>query len=272
MNRLAHALRAYPTLLRIGFAEMLAYRAEMLVWILSTTMPLVNLALWHTVAAQGGPIAGYGQTQLIGYFLSAFIVRQLTGSWVVYEMNQEIRQGKFSMRLLRPVHPLIAYSAENLAAIPLRAALSLPVAIVALVAVGGAGFAHDPLLWCAVVLSVFGAWLINFIVMAILGACGFFLESSLSLMYVWQALFFGLSGYLFPLEFMRDKAPRIYEALHLMPFYFQTGFPIELILGQHDRAAALHGLAIEWAWIAGLLLLLLAMWRAAMRRWNAYGA
>jgi ABC-2 type transport system permease protein len=38
--------------LRIGFAEMVAYRAEFLVWILTTNMPLVMMALWSAVAAE----------------------------------------------------------------------------------------------------------------------------------------------------------------------------------------------------------------------------
>src|SRR5262249_48699956 len=44
---LAHAVKAFPTLMRIGVAEVVAYRAEFLVWILTTNMPLVMLALWH---------------------------------------------------------------------------------------------------------------------------------------------------------------------------------------------------------------------------------
>ena len=47
------ALRALPTLVRVGFAEAVAYRAEMLVWLLSTTMPLVMLALMTAVAREG---------------------------------------------------------------------------------------------------------------------------------------------------------------------------------------------------------------------------
>ena len=43
---LARAARAYPTLLRVGFAEAVAYRAEMLVWMLATTMPLES---YHVV-------------------------------------------------------------------------------------------------------------------------------------------------------------------------------------------------------------------------------
>jgi len=54
----ARALRALPTLLRIGVAETVAYRAEFLVWMLTSTMPFVNLALW-SVAREA--VASVGQ-------------------------------------------------------------------------------------------------------------------------------------------------------------------------------------------------------------------
>jgi ABC-2 type transport system permease protein len=56
------ALKAYPTLLRVGLSEVVAYRAEFLVWILTTNMPLVMLAIWHAVAADG-PVGRFDQTE-----------------------------------------------------------------------------------------------------------------------------------------------------------------------------------------------------------------
>jgi len=132
MSRLA---RAMPTLMRIGFMEAIAYRAEMFVWILATTMPLVMLAFWSAVA-HDAPIGRYGEAQFTAYFLVTFIVRQLTGSWVSWEINFEIKQGTMAMRLLRPIDPAWSYATENVAAIPLRTLVSLPVAIVFLIVVG----------------------------------------------------------------------------------------------------------------------------------------
>src|SRR6516165_9254785 len=107
----------------------------MIVWLLSTTMPLVMLALMTAVAREG-PIGRFGQADFIAYFLAALVVRLMTGAWVIWELNYEIRQGTLAFRLLRPVHPLVAYACENVAAMPLRLALSLPVATVLLVTVG----------------------------------------------------------------------------------------------------------------------------------------
>ena len=127
------ALRAYPTLLRVGLASAIAYRVEMFVWMLTMTMPLVSLALWSAVSAST-PVGRFGQGEFVAYFLATIIVRQLTGSWVVWELIQDIKSGALASRLLKPLHPLVAYSAENLAALPMRAVLALPMTTIALVA------------------------------------------------------------------------------------------------------------------------------------------
>src|SRR5256885_16741257 len=80
----------------------------------------------------------------------------------------EIRQGVLAMRLLRPLHPLIAYSAENLAAVPLRGTVALPVVGILLWAARGQ-LGHDPLLWLMLLPALFGAWLLTFLVMALIG-------------------------------------------------------------------------------------------------------
>src|SRR5215831_15107267 len=88
---LAKSVRALPTLFKVGFLEAVAYRAELLVWVLSTTMPLIMLALWSAVAREA-PVGRFGQMDFVAYFLATFIVRQLTGAWVAWEMNWEVRQ------------------------------------------------------------------------------------------------------------------------------------------------------------------------------------
>lgn len=72
-------LRAIPTLLKVGFAEAVAYRAEMVVWLLSTNMPLVMLALW-TAVARDAPVGRFGQRDFVAYYLATLVVRLLTGA------------------------------------------------------------------------------------------------------------------------------------------------------------------------------------------------
>lgn len=260
-------LKAFPTLLKIGFAEAIAYRAEFLVWLLSTNMPLVMLALWTSVA-RDAPIGRFGQRDFVAYFLAALVVRLMTGAWVIWELNFEIRQGTLAFRLLRPVHPLFAYAAENVAAMPLRALITLPVAIGALLLVGSERVTHDPLLLAIFPVTVLGAWLITFLAMAIIGALAFYLEQAGAVFEVWLGLFGVFSGYLVPLELF----PRWVEGLaRALPFRYMLAFPVEMVIGMTPRPRALMELAIQWAFIGVLGLGAHAAWRLGMRRFSAVG-
>jgi ABC-2 type transport system permease protein len=259
-------LAAYPTLLRVGFASAVAYRAEMLVWMLTMTMPFVSLALWSAVSATG-PVGRFDQKTFVAYFVSTIIVRQLSGSWVVWEMIQDIKNGTLGSRLLKPIHPLVVYSADNLAAIPLRMVFSAPLAVIAIVS-GGATLPHEPHVVMAFLLSLIGAWIITFFVMVIIGSLSFFMESSISVFDIWLAFFMVFSGYLVPLElfpsWMRDLA----EAL---PFRYTLGFPVEILIGLQKGNAIVRGLTIQAAYAVASAALGLAMWRAGLRRFGAFG-
>lgn len=257
----------YASLLRTGFASAVAYRAEFLVWVLTTNLPLINLVLW-TAVARDAPIDGWGQPEFAAYFLATLIVRLLTGSWVVWEMTMEIRDGTFGTRLLRPVHPLVAYSAENLAAIPLRVLVSLPVALIMLVTIGRGYVTSDPVAWLALVLMLALAWAMTFLVMCAIGSLAFFFESAASIYEVWLGLFTVFSGYLFPLSIMPDWLRKL---AHAMPFRLMMGLPVETMLGSLDRAAILEGLLLQLGWTLVLTLVTRGLWKAGLSRYAAFG-
>jgi ABC-2 type transport system permease protein len=260
-------LRAAPTLLRVGLAEAVSYRAELLVWLLSTNMALVMLALWSAVA-QDAPVGRFGQRDFVAYYLAALVVRLMTGAWVVWELTFEIRQGTLAYRLLRPLHPLVAYAAENLAAMPLRAAVALPVAGTALWLTAGERLTRDPLLLLLFPATVLGGWLITFLAMALVGTLAFRVDSATSLFEIWMALFGVLSGYLVPLELFPPWAQALARVL---PFRSMLGFPVELVIGLLSRQQALTELLVQWGWIAALLLAVRLAWRAGLRRFAAFG-
>ena len=260
------AVRAYPALLRTGFAAAVAYRAEFLIWMFSTNMPLIMLALWAAVA-RSGPVGPYSQRGFVAYYLATLLVRLMSGAWVVWELTMEIRQGTLALRLLRPLHPLVAYSAENLAALPLRGVIALPVVGILLWS-ARSHLGHDPFLWAIFPLAMLGAWLLTFLVMALIGTLALFLESATSLFEAWLGISAVLSGYLIPLDLFPHAVQRV--AL-VLPFRFLLSFPVELILGKASRGDALLLLAAQWGYVLLFLLALSAVWRAGLRRYAAYG-
>ena len=264
---LASSIRALPTMVRIGFAEAFAYRAEMLVWILATTMPLVMLAMWHAVASEA-PLGRFGGREMTAYFLSMFIVRQLTGSWSAWLINMEVREGTLALRMLRPVHPLLSYAATSAAELPVRSALSVPIAGVALIVVAGSGLTRDPALWAIWDVSILGGWLITLAVNLAIGCLALIIESSAKVMDVWLALYFVFSGYIIPVELFPEP---LRSAVDLLPFRYQLGLPVEIMTGGHTPSAALALLARQWLMVLATFAVVALVWRRGVRRFAAYG-
>jgi ABC-2 type transport system permease protein len=264
-------LRALPTLLRVGISEAIAYRAEMFVWVLSTTMPFVMWMMFSAVT-EVAPIVGqsgkaYGTESLSAYFLAMFVVRQLVSCWASWEMNWEVRQGTLAMRLLRPMHPLWSYAASHLAAIPLRAFVCTPAAV-ALFTVTLDQLPSDFRYygWCVV--SLIGAWLVSFLANVSVGMLSFFMESSLKVMEVWLACMMVFSGYLIPLDFF---PPWLQAAVQWMPFRYQLGLPVEILTGVHSLDVVPWMILRQWLWVGGLFLLATTSWRFGVKRFQAFG-
>ncbi|AKU92052.1 ABC transporter permease [Vulgatibacter incomptus] len=260
-------LRAIPSLMRVGFAEAVAYRAEFLVWILATNMPLIMLLLWSAVAKEA-PVGRFGEAEFGAYFLATLIVRLVTSSWVIWDLNFEIRQGTIGMRLLRPLHPFVWYAAENLAALPMRAMVALPVAAIALLWLGAGQLNPDPVAWAIVPVALIGAWAMTFCAMAMIGSLGLLWESSLSVFQLWLGLYFVIGGYVLPLELLPDW---LYAVVRWLPFRYLLSFPVETMLGLIDRREALGALAVQWGYAALFLAGALAVWRRGLARYSAFG-
>lgn len=258
---------ALPALMKIGLKQALVYRAETLIWVLTTTMPLVMLPLWHAVAEEA-PIRGFGQPRFTAYFLAAFVVRQVVGAWASWTINYEIRTGELSQRLLRPIHPLWAYGTESVASLPTRFVISLPVAIAAFVWTSGEHVARGWAMWGLLVLSLIGAWCITFFAHVAVGALSLWIHQSIKLMDLWTAGFFVFSGYLVPValfpEYIRAIPP-------WLPFQYQLGFPVELMTGGLGLDDALRQLGAQWAWALCLAVIALVLWQRGVRRYGAFG-
>lgn len=263
----ARAAKAFPTLLRVGISEVVAYRAEFVVWILTTNMPLVMLAIWHAVAADG-PVGRFDQRAFTAYYLGILAVRLLTSNWAVWQLSMEIRDGTLAAKLLRPIHPIVALGADHISAVPMRALVITPVVAI-LIAVGWDRLLrHDPVLVAIFAASVAGAWLLIFFTMVLMGSLSFFLESALGIFELWLGVHAILSGYLVPLEALPHWARR---AADVLPFRFMLGFPVETLVGLLSRQQALAGLAAQWGYVALSGALALLVWRTGLRRFSAFG-
>jgi len=260
-------VRALPALFKVGFAEAVAYRAELFVWVLSTTMPLVMYVLWSAVAREA-PVGRYGDREFLAYFLAAFIVRQLTSNWAAWQMNFEVRQGILSMRLLRPLTPVVSWAVETLAYMPMRLLVIVPPVVTWLAVLGGAFLPRTVAGWGLFALGAAGGWLLVFTINVCVGTLSLFMKSSLKLMDAYLAATFVFSGYLIPVELFPDRLRAVVEWL---PFRYTIGLPVELLTSHHGTAEAARLVAVQWGFCALFGVLGLLLWRRGIRNFEAYG-
>lgn len=268
MSSAGHLWRAAPTLLRVAVAEMVAYRAEIVIWILTSTLPLIMLFVWDR-AAEDGPVAGFDQAALASYFAAMLVVRQVAGSWVVWELNHQIRSGGLSPMLLKPLHPILFFAAENVGDKPIRVAVLVPLVVGILLWRPGVSYPLEPALLPALALSLLFAWGLNFAVQVCFGCLAFHLDQSAGLFKLWFGVYALGSGYMFPLALLPDWVRVICE---LLPFRAMLAFPVEVATGLARGPALTQGLLLQAAWLAAWALLARVLWRSGIRRYEAFGA
>lgn len=261
-------VRKFGALLRITWADALAYRAELLIWVLTGALPLVMLAVWRTLAGAGG-VGGYTGAEFVTYYVGALSIRQLAGVWIVWDMEREIRMGELSPHLLRPAHPLLRYLAMALSDKPLRLAMIVPIWLVALLFEPGAWPQPDPLSLVVLPLAIVLAFIIYFCNQCCIGLLSFWWTQVLAVQDFWFGLYALASGYLVPLDLLPPPVTRV---LVLLPFRSMLSFPLDLLLGRLSPAAIGQGLALQLFWALSLFGLMLLLWRRGLRRYSAVGA
>lgn len=265
---LGRALRASPALIRVGVAEALAYRAEFVIWVLTATLPLVMLALWDAVA-RGGPVGGFGRAELARYFTVTLIARQLTASWVVWSLNEEIRTGALSPHLLRPVGPVWLHAGRNIAAMPLRVIVLVPLVLALLWWQPQMSLPTDPWRWAMFLWTTAVAWLTGFMIQTFFGLMAFWFDRSVGLYYAWFGLFSLMGGYLIPVDLMPEA---MQAAARWLPFRSLLGLPVEIGAGILSWDRVWPDALIQLGWMAIIASGVWWAWGRGLRRYGAFGA
>src|SRR5919199_5261601 len=143
-------LRVYRALFLAGFQSAAQYRVQSVLWLLlAVVRPVVFLAAWAAAAAsQGGSIGDFQVGDFAAYYVALTLVGQLTMAWNAYDFEYEVRNGRLSPKLLRPLHPLHYQIVDNV----IWKIVTLPALLPALVLIGWTFHAHfQTQLWQAVV-------------------------------------------------------------------------------------------------------------------------
>ena len=258
-------VRKAKVLLLAYYAHMLEYRAELFLWALSGTLPLILMGVW-TQAAQGGRF-GLSPVDFVRYFLTVFLIRQFTTVWVIWEFEKQVLEGKLSPRLLQPLDPVwhhvAAHLSERLARLPFTMVLM------------GLFFTLYPqafwlpsfVSFLLFVLTLSLAFALRFLIQYTFALFAFWTERATAIENFWFLFYLFLSGMIAPLEMF--PAP-MREVVLWTPFPYLIHFPAAVLIGL--PVDVLRGFLVMLSW--GLLFFVFNrwLWRRGLKQYSGMGA
>ena len=262
--------RAVLPFARIGFLNMLAFRARYYVGVLTY---LFNVAvyyfIWRAVFRSGGAsVAGMTLEDMVTYVAVGWAIRSFYFNEIDRELGTQVQEGKLAMNLIRPVDFQTVMVADAAGQSAFRAVLfTVPISVV-LALVFPLKPPASPL---AAVLFLFSAVTSFFLVAAINFLVGLLAIRSKSILGILRAKYLLLellSGLLIPTTLFPEPLRSILLA---SPFPHINFTPAALYLGKAQGLDAARLLALQVGWTVGLSAAGQWAWRASRRRITIQG-
>lgn len=253
------------TLLLAHYAHMLEYRAEIFLWALSNSLPIILMGVWIQASSEGN--FEFTPQEFARYFFSVFIVRQLTTIWVIWEFEREILEGKLSLRLLQPIDPVWHHVARHLAEKMTR------IPLIALFC--GLFFALYPdAAWIPQLSNIFlgllaiaFAFILRFAIQYTFAMLAFWTERASAIQQFWFLFYVFLSGTIAPLEVFPSAVRQIVE---WTPFPYMMHFPAILLMGLPVDFG--RSILIMFGWTTIFTVLNRWLWRKGLKQYSGMGA
>ncbi|MBE9052612.1 ABC-2 family transporter protein [Nostocales cyanobacterium LEGE 11386] len=253
------------TFLSVYYAYMVEYRAELILWVLAGSLPIILMGVWIQASQEGQ--FGLTPVDFARYFLTVFVVRQITVVWVVWEFEREVVEGKLSPRLLQPLDPVwhhvASHLSERVARIPF-----------AFLLIGLFFLLYPQALWLPSLgqfilfgLAVVLAFILRFVIQYTFAMFAFWTERASALENFWLLFYLFLSGLIAPLDVFPEPVRTI---VMFTPFPYLIDFPASLLVGLPVDIG--RGFLSIIGWILLFLGANRLLWRAGLKRYSGMGA
>jgi ABC-2 type transport system permease protein len=219
-------------------------------------------------AAQGGRVGGFSTADFATYYVALTLVSQVTQAWNAWDFEYEVRHGRLSPKLLRPLHPIHYSVVENLVWKVLTTVALVPA--LALVAwTFGARFTGEWWHAALFVPSVLLAAALRFVFGWVVAMLAFWTTRVQIAVHLVDRLSFIFAGQIAPLALM----PGPFQAIaYGLPFGYMLGVPADILRGGLRPEPALLLMAGQAVWLGLSYAALQVAWAAGLRRYSAVGA
>ncbi len=262
----------YWKLFDIGLQNTFVYRWNFLLRMVFGIVPLFGMVfIWQAIfESKHTPINGYDFQEMIFYFLLVvFIDNLITPTEDEWQIAGEIRDGKISAYLIKPMSYL-GYRISTYLSYRL-----LYIAIVFLPIVGLAWFFRDAIrlpaqawTWPAFLLSTLMAAGLQFFIAYSVAMIAFWILEISTIVFLIYSFEYFLSGNVFPLDIMPAW---LQPFIKWSPFTYQLFFPVQVAMERVQGEALAQGLTIQAGWLVIAYCSAQLLWARGVRKYQAFG-
>lgn len=268
-GRIRSFLDVYGTLMKTSIIQGFQYRVANYFYLVGMLIePVIYLVVWSTIAReQGGSVQGFTPGDFAAYYIVWTLVRQMNIVFTPYGWEWRIKEGQLAGQLLRPMHPIHYDLGQTAGWKFVVIVLWLPVTVL-LTLLFRPALNPTPLEIAVFFVAIWGAYLLRSMNQTALGLVTFWTTRGSAMFETYFVAELLLSGRLVPLQLMPGWVQTLASVL---PFKWTFGYPIEALVGDLSTAELIGGLGMQALWTLAGWLLVMTVWRRAVRRFTSVG-
>jgi ABC-2 type transport system permease protein len=255
-----------------GLQNTFVYRWNFLLRTVFGIVPLAGMIfLWRAVTESGGgKLGSYAFHDIVFYFGLVVFIENLTSSTEDdWQIAADIRDGRLSALLLKPLNYLAYRAALYLSyRITYITVVAGPILLVVWVLRQYMQMPTAPITWLAFGASTLMAAGLQFLTAYILGLIAFWVLEVSTLIFIVYSFEYFLSGTIFPLDVLPEW---LHPVIKWSPFTYEIFFPAQVAMERVKGDALWQGLAIQAGWLVFYYFAAKLVWRAGVRKYQAFG-
>lgn len=262
--------RKWGAVFSIFFQESIVYGASMIIWIMTDLVTAVTMPLvWASAsAAAGGAIGGFRTGDFVLYYICLLLNNNFITSHIMWDLAMEIKEGNFTVYLVRPMSYYQYMFLRNLAWRVMRVVLFTPMLLLLILAYHSFLIGEHVYVSGLFFLSLILGHLVSFTFVMMMSMLALFTQEVYSIFELYYVPMIFLSGQLFPVAMLPQWAQTLAK---LLPFYFTTGAPTEILIGRVTGPAIYQTLFMQVVWILIAFVASKLLWKKGLKFYSGVG-
>lgn len=269
------AIKIYMPFVKTGFQNTLAYKFNFIFWFISQLLYcFVMYYLWKAVfnSSANQYFLGFTLNDMVVYLFITTLTAHIASSSATDLIAEEVKNGSFSMRMIKPVNFDLSLLFSELGGI-------IVIFVVAFVPIitgveifkffNSEVYTFSIVNLLLLLFSTALSYLLNFYLGLCIGAFAFFLKNLWGFIILKDSIISFLSGAIIPIAFIPWKSVRI--VFEILPFSSLSYTPVMIYMGKYSPSEIIIKILLQIFWVIVFIIFSKLIFKSAFKHLTVQG-